>query len=80
MYEEAKGRSDYNVNKILIDNLERLGYLYNSLIACRKELYTPECIKDWVQLFCARFLNYPWGGRRLYLCKGSRKVQTECRQ
>ena len=20
-------------------------------------------IKDWVQLFCARCLNYPWGGR-----------------
>ena len=20
------------------------------------------CIKDWVQLFCARCLNYPWGG------------------
>ena len=20
-------------------------------------------VKDWVQLFCARCLNYPWGGR-----------------
>ena len=35
--------------------VHHIGYHYS---------YFPDLrhVKDWVQLFCARYLNYPWGG------------------